>query len=496
MSKQTYRVCFCFQRRFKMAAAEAPEEVKALFGQYSENGIMTVDHLHRFLIDIQKQEKATLQDAQAIFDSLHEFRHLNIFHRKGLNLEGFFKYLFGNINPPLDPKLGVHHDMNAPMSHYFIYTGHNSYLTGNQLSSDCSDVPIVLALQKGVRVIELDIWPNSNKDDVHVLHGRTLTTPVELIKCLRSIKEHAFTASDYPVVITLEDHLTSELQAKVAEMVTQTFGDILFVPSSECFKDFPSPNSLKKRIIISTKPPKEYLEAREIKEKEDPQKSNADDGKDWGREVSELKGGILDDEKDEVDEDDNDKEDLDEGDTKSQQIVAPEYKRLIAIQAKKAKGGSDEWLKVDPDAVRRLSLREQQLEKAMQTHGKQILRFTQRNILRVYPKGTRIDSSNYNPMIGWMHGAQMVAFNMQGHGRSLWLMQGMFRANGGCGYVKKPDFLLRLGPGGEVFDPRATLPVKTTLKVKVFMGEGWYSDFHHTHFDAFSPPDFYTRVSR
>jgi len=40
-------------------------------------------------------------------------------------------------------------------------------------------------------------------------------------------------------------------------------------------------------------------------------------------------------------------------------------------------------------------------------------RFTQRNILRVYPKGTRIDSSNYNPLIGWMHGAQMVAFNMQ-----------------------------------------------------------------------------------
>jgi hypothetical protein len=40
-------------------------------------------------------------------------------------------------------------------------------------------------------------------------------------------------------------------------------------------------------------------------------------------------------------------------------------------------------------------------------------RFTQQNILRVYPKGTRITSSNYNPLIGWMHGAQMVAFNMQ-----------------------------------------------------------------------------------
>lgn len=40
-------------------------------------------------------------------------------------------------------------------------------------------------------------------------------------------------------------------------------------------------------------------------------------------------------------------------------------------------------------------------------------RFTQRNMLRVYPKGIRFDSSNYNPLVGWTHGAQMVAFNMQ-----------------------------------------------------------------------------------
>lgn len=33
--------------------------------------------------------------------------------------------------------------------------------------------------------------------------------------------------------------------------------------------------------------------------------------------------------------------------------------------------------------------------------------------MRIYPKGTRVTSSNYKPMIGWMHGAQMVAFNMQ-----------------------------------------------------------------------------------
>ncbi|KAL5568794.1 hypothetical protein UlMin_025369 [Ulmus minor] len=42
----------------------------------------------------------------------------------------------------------------------------------------------------------------------------------------------------------------------------------------------------------------------------------------------------------------------------------------------------------------------------------------------------------------------------------------MFRANGGCGYVKKPVFLTQKGP-----------PVKTILKP-----------------NTFSPPDFYTKV--
>lgn len=51
-----------------------------------------------------------------------------------------------------------------------------------------------------------------------MINVRTLTTPIPLIKCLKSIQEHAFVASSYPVIITLEDHLTPDLQAKVAEV--------------------------------------------------------------------------------------------------------------------------------------------------------------------------------------------------------------------------------------------------------------------------------------
>ena len=59
---------------------------------------------------------------------------------------------------------------------------------------------------------------------------RTLTTPVELIKCLRSIKEHAFSSSPYPVIITFEDHLSPDLQAKVAKVFCHFLLGMLIPP--------------------------------------------------------------------------------------------------------------------------------------------------------------------------------------------------------------------------------------------------------------------------
>jgi hypothetical protein len=39
----------------------------------------------------------------------------------------------------------------------------------------------------------------------------------------------------------------------------------------------------------------------------------------------------------------------------------------------------------------------------------------QHNFSRIYPKGTRVDSSNYNPCPGFAVGAHMVALNYQVH---------------------------------------------------------------------------------
>ncbi|KAJ6432515.1 hypothetical protein OIU84_019702 [Salix udensis] len=520
MGSYNYKMFSLFNRKFKITEAEPPKDVKLVFYKFSDGGPhMMADQLQRFLVLHQDELDCTLEEAEKIMEEVINRRHhLTRYSRLSLNLDDFFHFLLyddlnGSITSQVTPpntfgtrSLEQHFSASLlvllpslAMAMYVLcgYAlnsfGHNSYLTGNQLSSDCSEVPIVKALQRGVRVIELDLWPGSSKDEILVLHGRTLTTPVPLIKCLKSIRDYAFTRSPYPVIITLEDHLTPDLQSKVAEMVTQTFGVMLYYPESDSLVQFPSPESLKHRIIISTKPPKEYLESNGIKQKGalSPGGRNSSDE---DEEASGIPDPAAELEADDWSNSDQDDVDLTDCDNKSGQLGAPAYKRLITIHAGKPKGQLKDALKVAVDKVRRLSLSEQELERAATTNGTDIVRFTQNNILRIYPKGTRITSSNYKPLVGWMHGAQMIAFNMQGYGKSLWLMHGMFRANGGCGYLKKPDFLMEKGPNNEVFDPKRKLAVTKTLKVKVYLGDGWRLDFSHTHFDSYSPPDFYTKV--
>lgn len=113
----TFRVCFCFWRRFKIKEPEPPSDIKSLFEQYSENGIMGIDHFHRFLMEFQRERNVTKEDAEAIF---HNIQHLSIFRKGGLHLHAFFRYLRDDHNLPIPPCSEVF----LIMPHYLSFCCH------------------------------------------------------------------------------------------------------------------------------------------------------------------------------------------------------------------------------------------------------------------------------------------------------------------------------------------------------------------------------------
>lgn len=70
-----------------------------------------------------------------------------------------------------------------------------------------------------------------------------------------------------------------------------------------------------------------------------------------------------------------------------------------------------------------------------------LLKYHEIQFTRVYPKGGRIDSSNYDPVKMWNCGIQMVALNYQTPDRAMQLNEAKFMQNGKCGYVLRPKFM-------------------------------------------------------
>jgi len=96
-----------------------------------------------------------------------------------------------------------------------------------------------------------------------------------------------------------------------------------------------------------------------------------------------------------------------------------------------------------------------------------LIEFTRQYLCRVYPKGSRIDSSNYAPQESWNSGCQIVALNYQTGSHPMWLNVGKFLDNGGSGYVLKPSFLRT--PNSS-FDPLEKRKVTRTLTIQIISG--------------------------
>ena len=55
---------------------------------------------------------------------------------------------------------------------------------------------------------------------------------------------------------------------------------------------------------------------------------------------------------------------------------------------------------------------------ATRSRGKRFLQYNRRQLSRVYPRGQRLDSSNYDPLPMWLCGSQLVALNFQTPGET------------------------------------------------------------------------------
>ncbi|XP_035764578.1 1-phosphatidylinositol 4,5-bisphosphate phosphodiesterase beta-1 [Neolamprologus brichardi] len=376
-----------------------------------------------------------------------------------ISAEGFTRYLNAEENSIIPPeKLDQSEDMTFPLSHYFINSSHNTYLTAGQLAGNSSVEMYKQVLLSGCRCIELDCWKGRTTEEEPVItHGFTMTTEISFKEVIEAIAECAFKTSPFPVILSFENHVDSpKQQAKMAEYCRSIFGDALL---TEPLEKYLIAGSTKEEVADSTQP----SDGTELTLRPQGRKS-----------IGEVEA-----ESEDEDDDDDDckKGSMDEGTAGSEAFATEEMSNLV-IYIQPVKFNSFEASKKINRSYQMSSFVE---TKALEQLTKSPVEFVEYNKLqlsRIYPKGTRVDSSNYNPQLFWNAGCQLVALNFQTIDLSMQLNLGMYEYNGKCGYRLKPEFMRR---PDKHFDPftESTVDgiVANTLSVKLLDQRPLYN-FH------------------
>eukprot|EP00051_Salpingoeca_urceolata_P001921 m.45184 g.45184 ORF g.45184 m.45184 type:complete len:1344 (+) comp11763_c0_seq1:246-4277(+) len=210
---------------------------------------ITAEEIHQFL---QGQGDAV---------SLNDCRDICMHYggdERGVPTRNFVEYLHGADNSIWNPERdSIYMDMNQPLAHYFISSSHNTYLLGDQFRSESSVEAYIRCLRDGCRCVEIDCWDGPNNDPI-VYHGHTLTSKIKFTEVLPAIRDHAFIASDYPVILSIENHCSLPQQQVMADEFKKVFGDQLVIePLPDCNEldrdAYPSPEQFKGRVIIKHK---------------------------------------------------------------------------------------------------------------------------------------------------------------------------------------------------------------------------------------------------
>uniref|UniRef100_A0A665SVB5 Phosphoinositide phospholipase C n=1 Tax=Echeneis naucrates TaxID=173247 RepID=A0A665SVB5_ECHNA len=466
----------------------------------NQKEVMDLHDLARFLENEQKMRglaKEYLVDIVAKFEPCPE----NL-QRMVLGIDGFTNYMRSPAGDIFNPEHNqVNQDMTQPLSNYFIATSHNTYLTGDQLLSQSRVEMYAYVLQAGCRCVEVDCWDGPDGEPI-IHHGYTLTSKILFKDVIETINKYAFTKSQYPVILSIENHCTVPQQKKMAEYLREVLQDKLDLSNvnvHDC-KKLPSPEILKGKVLVKGKKLPANL---------DPDEEEGD--------VSDEDTGDEEEEEDDDDVDDNRQARKREFELKTRQCLmesqttaaAGKGPKLFTIPSKTinhsvqilanvsrinsythtsynfllrkrktmrlSRALSDlvkytKSVRVHDIETQVSSLNETVMNQIIQLKPGELVRLNQRQLLRVYPSNYRVDSSNFNPQPYWNAGCHMVAMNYQTEGRMLELNRAKFSSNGNCGYILKPKCMCKAA-----FNPMLDDPLsghrKTQLVLKIISGQ-------------------------
>ncbi|XP_046642966.1 1-phosphatidylinositol 4,5-bisphosphate phosphodiesterase-like isoform X1 [Daphnia pulicaria] len=387
--------------------------------------------------------------------------------RRRLSKDGFIRYLMSDDNAPvwLD-RLDIYMEMDQPLSHYYINSSHNTYLSGRQFGGKSSVEMYRQTLLAGCRCVELDCWDGKGSDEEPIItHGKAMCTEILFKDVILAIRDCAFVTSDWPIILSFENHCCRAQQYKLAKYCDEILGDLLLkepIPESplEPGVPLPSPSQLKRKILIKNKRLKPDVEKQELELFRQGQFVITEDEE---KEDASAPAAPI----------PEDKKETEAGASESRSLSFEEK----MFQVYEYKGGTNHihpWLSsmvnyAEPVKFQGFDVAEEKnihhnMSSFAETTGLNYLKTTaiefvnynKRQMSRIYPKGTRADSSNYMPQVFWNAGSQMVSLNFQTPDLPFQLNQGKFEYNGNCGYLLKPDFMRR---PDRTFDPFAESPV-------------------------------------